>query len=55
MPKSRRNILLDFYLPCAVSGLLLAGLIAITSPSAPPDLGSAGALGTSIVALHTAP
>lgn len=33
MPKNRRKLLLDFYLPCAVSGLLLAGLISATTPS----------------------
>jgi hypothetical protein len=33
----KTNPLLNFYLPCAVSGLLLAGLIAITDP-APSDV-----------------
>ena len=40
MAKKRRNLLLDFYLPCTVSGLLLAGLIAITNPEVPAQAAS---------------
>jgi hypothetical protein len=31
------NLIWDFYLPCAVSGLLLAGLIFVTNPASPPE------------------
>lgn len=43
MPKTRRNLLLNFYLPCAVSGLLLAGLISFTTPS--PEMAEGAAPG----------
>lgn len=29
------RLMMDFYLPCAISGLLLAGLIALTTPDSP--------------------
>lgn len=32
------NLMLDFYLPCAVSGLLLAGLIFVTNPAPPAEI-----------------
>lgn len=36
--KSPDRLVVDFYLPCAISGLLLAGLIALTTPMAPAEL-----------------
>ncbi len=36
--KSPDRLVMDFYLPCAISGVLLAGLIALTTPSATAEM-----------------
>ena len=36
--KSPDRLVMDFYLPCAISGVLLAGLIALTTPIATAEM-----------------
>lgn len=47
--KTTEKLVMDFYLPCAISGLLLAGLIALTTPASSSDLTSESGV---IVALN---
>lgn len=43
-PERPRNLVMDFYLPCVVSGVLLAGLISITEPMPPAEQAAPSAL-----------